>query len=138
MVFGVGDSSGLLWMLGSSTPTHHQTGTPPSKNAIGSTKWRKKRTYAQRVREIEHSSFTPIVLSASGGFAREATNFYKRLASRLADKWDQPYSLTMSWLRCTISFALLRSAIQWIRGARSSGGHPVLPVDLVIAEAHLN
>ena len=99
----------------------------------------KKRAYAQRVREIEHSSFTPIVLSASGGFAREATNFYKRLASRLADKWDQPYSLTMSWLRCTISFALLRSAIQCIRGARSSGGHPaVLPVDLVIAEAHLN
>ena len=98
----------------------------------------KKRAYAQRVREIEHSSFTPLVLSASGGFAREATHFYKRLASRLADKWDQPYSLTMRWLRCTISFALLRSAIQCIRGARSSRGHAVfLPVDLVTAEANL-
>ena len=98
----------------------------------------KKRAYAQRIREVEHSSFIPLVLSASGGFARESTNFYKRLASRLADKWHQPYNLTMSWLRCTISFALLRSAIQCIRGARSSRGHPILPVDLVIAETHLN
>ena len=60
----------------------------------------KKRAYAQRVREIEHSFLTPLVMSASGGLAKEATNFYKRLASLLADKWDQPYSLTMNWLRC--------------------------------------
>ena len=51
-------------------------------------KMEKKRAYAQRVRDIEH--FTPLVLSASGGFAREATHFYKRLASRLADKWTNP------------------------------------------------
>lgn len=99
----------------------------------------KKRAYSQRVREIEHASFTPLVLSASGGLAKEATNFYKRLASLLADKWDQPYSQTMNWLRCRISFALLRSAIQCIRGARSSCGHAILsPVDLVTAEAHIN
>ena len=98
----------------------------------------KKRAYTQRVWEIEHSSFTPLVLSASGRFAREATHFYKRLASRLADKWDQPYSLMMRWLRCTISFALLHSAIQCIRGTRSSRGHAVFsPVDLVTAEAKL-
>ena len=99
----------------------------------------KKRAYSQRVREIEHASFTPLVLSASGGFAKEATNFYKRLASLLADKWDQPYSQTMNWLRCRISFALLRSAIQCIRGAHSSRGHAIFsPVDLVTAEAHIN
>ena len=99
----------------------------------------KKRAYSQRVREIEHASFTPLVLSASGGFAKEATNFYKRLASLLADKWDQPYSQTMNWLRCRISFTLLRSAIQCIRGARSSRGHAIFsPVDLVTAEAHIN
>ena len=83
--------------------------------------------------------FKALVLSASGGLAKEATNFYKRLASLLADKWDQPYSQTMNWLRCRISFALLRSAIQCIRGARSSRGHAILsPVDLVTAEAHIN
>ena len=58
----------------------------------------KKRAYSQRVREIEHASFTPLVLSASGGLTKKATNFNKRLASLLADKWDQPYSQTMNWL----------------------------------------
>ena len=58
----------------------------------------KKRQYEQRVREIEHASFTPLVLSAIGSMANEATVFYKRLASCLATKWDQPYSPTLSWL----------------------------------------
>ena len=58
----------------------------------------KKRQYEQRVREVEHASFTPLVLSATGGIANQATVFYKRLACCLAMKWDQPYSSTMSWL----------------------------------------
>ena len=93
--------------------------------------------YEQRVREVEHSSFTTLVLSATGGMANEATTFYKRLASCLALKWDYPYSSTMSWLRCRLTFSLLRSAIQCIRGARSSCGHATKsppPIDLVISE----
>jgi hypothetical protein len=97
----------------------------------------KKRLYEQRVREVEHASFTPLVLSATGGMANEATTFYKRLASCLATKWDQPYAPTMSWLRCRLTFSLLRSAIQCIRGARSSCGQAtkLTPlVDLVNSE----
>ena len=99
----------------------------------------KKRAYEQCVREIEHASFVPLVISATGGVAKEATNFYKRLASLLAEKWDQSYSVTLYWLRCLVSFSLLRSAIQCIHGARSSIGHPLKlsPVDLVTAEARL-
>ena len=34
------------------------------------------------VREkVEHTSFTPVVMSATGGLAHEATFFYKLLAS---------------------------------------------------------
>ena len=51
----------------------------------------KKRAYEQRVMEVEHASFTPLVFAATGGMANEATHFYKRLASHLATKWDQPY-----------------------------------------------
>ena len=66
--------------------------------------------------------------------------FYMRLASSIAELWDQPYSCIMNWLWCTISFSLLRSSIQCIRGARSSRGHFVnsgLPVDLVTVERDL-
>ena len=47
----------------------------------------KKRAYEQRVREVEHSTFNPLVFSATGGMAKQSTTFYKRLASLLADKW---------------------------------------------------
>ena len=50
----------------------------------------KKRAYEQRIREVEHASFTPLVISATGGLASEASTFYKRLASMLASKWDHP------------------------------------------------
>ena len=55
----------------------------------------KIRAYGQRVREVEHATFVPIVMSATGGLSKQATNFYKRLASLLAEKWDQPYSTTL-------------------------------------------
>ena len=101
----------------------------------------KKRAYEQRVREIEHGSFTPLVLSATGGLGNVATICYKRLASMIATKHDQSYSSTMSWLRCTLSFSLLRSSIQCIRGSRSAGGravkHQIPPIDLVTSEASL-
>ena len=80
----------------------------------------KKRLYEQRVWEVEHASFIPIVLSVLGGMARQATTFYKRLVTLLASKRDTSYSTTMNWLRCLISFSILRSGIQCVRGTRSS------------------
>ena len=40
----------------------------------------KKRAYGQRVRDIEHGVFTPLVFSTTGGMGQEACTFYKRLA----------------------------------------------------------
>ena len=84
---------------------------------------------------MEHSSFTPLVLSATGGMSHEANVFYKRLAALLSDKWKDPYAEILGWIRCKLSFCLLRSAIQCIRGARSSRGHYIRsPVALVQLE----
>ena len=44
----------------------------------------KKRNYEQRVREVEHGSFTTLVFSATGGMAPAATIAFKRLTSLLA------------------------------------------------------
>ena len=71
----------------------------------------KKRMYEQRIREIKHSSFTPFVISLTGGLGREAQAAYMHLASLLAAKRDSPYSTTMGWLHCSLSFALLCSSI---------------------------
>ena len=101
----------------------------------------KKNAYEQRIREVEHASFTPLVLAATGGLANEATIFYKRLASLIAAKRNNPYNATLSWLRCRLSFSLLRSAIRCIRGARSSCGHTLyspISLDLVRSESNLD
>ena len=58
---------------------------------------RKKRVYEQRLLEIDHSTFTPLVFSATRGIARQSTTFYKRLASLLTVKWEQPYNSTLCW-----------------------------------------
>ena len=90
---------------------------------------------------MEHATFSPLVLSVTGGLAREATTFYKRLASLLAAKWEEPYNTVLCWLRCHISFSILRSSIQAIRGARSSCGHAIrIPkvIDLVTSECQIS
>ena len=64
----------------------------------------------------------------------------RRHTNLLATHWGQQYSQTINWLRCRLSFALLRCAIMCIRGSRSSTHRPVLgPLDLsvVLAESRL-
>ena len=70
--------------------------------------------------ESEHTCFTPVVMSATGGLAHEATCFYKWVASLLCCQWGDEYSVVMGWLQCSLSFSLLHSAIQCVCGAHSS------------------
>ncbi len=96
----------------------------------------KKREYDQRVRAVEHSTFTPLVLSVSGGMGRSATTVYKRLAGMICEKKGTPCSKTIG---CKLSFSLLRSTIMAIRGARSSIKHGALcePISFQSAERRL-
>ena len=91
----------------------------------------KKREYGARIREVEWGAFTPLVLSTTIGMASEGTIFYKCLADWLAEKRKTNYSLMMGWLRCRISFALLRSAIRALRGSRSSI-NALAPLDIQV------
>ena len=87
----------------------------------------KRRAYQQRIIEVEHGFFTPLVFSANGGMGPAATVTYKRITSLLAEKRAEPYPKTIGWLRCTLNFSLIRSAIQCIRGARSTRHRPCRP-----------
>ena len=79
-------------------------------------KW-KCHAYEQRVCEIEYGFFTPLIMSATGAAAKVC---HKRLASLLSVKWNMPFSCTLAWIRCKLSFSVIRSSIQCIRGSRSS------------------
>jgi hypothetical protein len=81
----------------------------------------KKRMYAQRVIEIEHGTFTPIVFTTTGHgcMSEECKRYHSRLAELIAAKKGEDYSTTMSWIRAKISFAILRSALLCLRGTRA-------------------
>ena len=80
---------------------------------------KKRREYGQRVREIERGSFTPLVFTTEGGMAGETTVFIKRLASMMSQKRNDLYSCVLGWIRCTVSFSLLRSSLMCLRGTRT-------------------
>ncbi len=46
----------------------------------------KKRAHKRRILEMEHASFTPLVMSTTGGLRQAATATYKRLATLLSSK----------------------------------------------------
>ena len=79
----------------------------------------KKRKYNQRVIDIEHGSFTPLVMSAYGGCSRETEIFIKMLAEKLSTKKDIIVCKIINWIRTKISFAIVRSAILCLRGSRN-------------------
>ena len=78
----------------------------------------KKRTYNDRILEVEKSTFTPLVFSTSGGMGKEAEAFHKRIVSLIAIKRGTPYSETMAHVRRKLRFSILRSTLAAIRGHR--------------------
>ena len=101
----------------------------------------KKHAYKQRVWEIERGSCALSYSTHRCMVGNAVTVCFKRLVSMLVSRHDQPYSTTMVWLRCFLSFCLLRSSIQCIRGSCSIGGRAAKqmlpPAELVASEARL-
>ena len=79
----------------------------------------KKRSYNERVLEIEQGSFTPLVFSAMGGMGREAKTLYKRVCENISEKRNKDLAKVTSWVRRKLSFALINSLCMCIRGSRS-------------------
>ena len=88
----------------------------------------KKRAYNQRIIEVEHGSFTPLIFSAYGGYSPETDRFMKELGNKLAEKLDSDISIVTNWLRTKLSFSLIRSAVLCIRGSRTLR-RTTLPID---------
>ena len=89
-------------------------------NVLKTAEIEKKNKYGPACEE-KHMSFTPLVTSIDGVLAPEFTFLLKRLADGLASKWDRPYSHVMCWVRCRISFAILRATNICIRGNANVG-----------------
>ena len=79
----------------------------------------KKRKYNDRIIEVEHGSFTPLVFTCFGGMSREYSRFYAHAAEKIADKRKLNKSIVSAWLKTRLNFSLIRSMLLCIRGSRS-------------------
>ena len=89
------------------------------ETAFTSNENEKKRHYNQRIIEVEHGSFSPLMFTPYGGSGEEAERFLAELAHKVSDNKHMSYSTVIGWLTAKLSFNLLRSAVLCIRGSRA-------------------
>ena len=101
----------------------------------------KRRQYQERILNVDGGTFTPLVFSAMGGAGPAASSFLKCLADKIVTKKSTTYAQALGWLRCRLSFALLRSSLLCLRGARSIRPSDAPPEprqpDLAMVEAQI-
>ena len=95
--------------------------------------------YEERIVNVDRGSFCPLLFLTYGAVGPLCDRFLKRLAGKISDLDKANYSEVMAYLRCRISFALLRSTVMCIRGSRSSRHLPAFELQwqVALAEGHL-
>jgi len=88
------------------------------ENVLKNNEREKKTAYNSRVINIEHGSFTPVVMTNYGGIGREGEHFVKTLAKKLATKKNIMECKIVSYIRTKLCFALLRASLLCLRGTR--------------------
>ena len=80
---------------------------------------KEKRNYAERVNEILHGTFNPLVFTSTGGMSKECKIYHNRLAELIADKKGEQYHTTIAWKNAKTCFSLHRSSLVCLRGSRT-------------------
>ena len=89
------------------------------KSILNKHEQEKKRQYNQRIMNIEHGTFTPLVYTTTGVMGHECDLYHKALADRISRKKGDRYDDIMQYLRTKLSFLALKSTLLCLRGSRS-------------------
>ncbi len=76
------------------------------------------RAYNDRVLQVEKASFVPLVYTTSGGMSPQCEKVHKRIAELVSHKRNELYSDVINHIRTRLRFALLKSILVSVRGAR--------------------
>ena len=79
----------------------------------------KKTEYNPRAMQ-EHATFTPAVLSTSGGMGKEMDRLVRKIAMKLSLNRGERYSDTVGFIRRRIRFDLLRTCVISLRGYKKN------------------
>ena len=90
----------------------------------------KKRDYLARILQVEKGTFSPAVFSCSGGASPETTKLLKVIATKMAVKRGESYSVTMNFLRRRVAFDILRTCLMSFRGDRGQSAAVIEDLDI--------
>ena len=128
----------LSWVSGFFHPDAPSYAIKPLDKLSAEHERKKKLEYAERIINVDRGTFTPLVFTTACCCAPECSRFVKRLCGLISNGDTKLYAETMTYVRCRLAFALLRSAIMCIRDARSSYQRPVNALgELAISEGRL-
>ena len=78
-----------------------------------------KQAYNERILQIDHGTFAPLVFSINGSMGTESQKFYSRLAQMISEMRDLPQSISSNWIRRKFCFGLLKSSLLCLKGSRA-------------------
>ena len=79
---------------------------------------KKARQYNDRIVNVEHGSFTPLIFSTHGDYSQLTSRFIYQLAKLTSQKRNICFSESKSWLNSKFSNLVARLTILCIRGSR--------------------
>ena len=87
------------------------------EKCLHESKREKKKMYLEAcLQHCQH--FSPFVASVDGLLEVEATATMKRISSRLATKWRQPYSNTCGYVKIRVAITMVRATHCCLHGSR--------------------
>ena len=82
-------------------------------------KKKKKSLYNKGITEIEHGSFTPLVMSGTEGMGGECKKFYSPLVEMFRSRRRTDCNITETWIKRQIRFSLITLIGICLRDSRS-------------------
>ena len=92
----------------------------PISRLLVSAEKSKSREYRERILNVEHGDFNPLVFTTTGAMAPQCQIVLRRIAEKISERQSLQRSVATGWLRCRLSFALLRTTLLCIRGTRKN------------------
>ena len=96
------------------------------------------REYRERILEVEHGDFNPLVFTTVGRMAPQSQIVVKKLSEKLA-KQSLNQSVVAGWLKVRLSYALLRTTLMCVRGTRRKKFLNIdTNIDLAVSQARMS
>ena len=97
----------------------------------------KIREYRERILNVEHGDFTPLVFTCAGALAPQSHFTMKKITEKMSKKQNIQVSVVSGWLRCRLSLTLLRTTLLCIRATRRKKAIYDTHVELAVSTAHI-